>query len=280
MYGLFESVYFSDKLLTELNGLVERHWVINESMRDDDLSSSMLEDKALGQLKQGYKVCEGNRVQLPCLWRDGTNMIRSNFDYARQRLRSLLQSKLLRDGSVRKAYDAVFRQWESDAIVRSIYVYNPREDGYYWAHFPVCRPGRETTKVRPVFDGAAKVSGNCINDYIMKGPLLMNDLSQVLLRFRRYKFAVQADISQMFLQVLLQPNDRKFHRFLWWRNDKLVVYEFLRHLFGNTGSPAVAIFCIKHTAMLHKTQFPSASDTVERASICLLYTSPSPRDRG
>ena len=100
MYGLFESVYFSDKLLTDLNSLVERHWVINESIQDDDLSSSLQEDKALGQLKQGYKVCEGNRVQLPCLWRNGTSMIRSNFDYARQRLRSLLQSKLLRDGSI------------------------------------------------------------------------------------------------------------------------------------------------------------------------------------
>ena len=163
---------------------------------------------------------------------------------------------------------------------------NPREDGYYWAHFPVCRPGRETTKGRPVFDGAAKTAGMCINDLILKGPLLMNDLSEVLLRFRRFRYAVQADISQMFLQVLLRPSDRKFHRFLWWEDKHLVIYEFLRHLFGNTGSPTVAIFCIKNTARIFETRFPSAADTVLRASIvddmlksrptlqdCLLYTS-------
>ena len=83
----------------------------------------------------------------------------------------------------------------------------------------------------------------------------MNDLSRVLLRFRRYLYAVQADISQMFLQVLLRAEDRKFHRFLWWENNHLIIYEFLRHLFGNAGSPAVAIFCIKNMQSLTNLTF-------------------------
>ena len=46
-----------------------------------------------------------------------------------------------------------------------------------------------------------------------------------------------------------------------------MIYEFLRHLIGNAGSPAVAIFCIKQTAELHKLIYPSAADTIQCASI-------------
>ena len=95
----------------------------------------------------------------------------------------------------------------------------------------------------------------------------MNDLSKVLLRFRRFEYAIQADVSMMFLQVELHPRDRKFHRFLWREKSRLVVYEFLRHLFGNTGSPAVAIFCIKQTARLFKSELPSAAEMVLQSSI-------------
>ena len=147
--------------MTDLNSLVERHWTLNESLCDDQLSSSFQEDAALTCLKDGYTVCKGGRVQLPCLWKDDQTFIPSNFDYARKRLRSLLQSKLLRDSSVKNAYDGVFKQWEKESIIHRIVVANPRTDGYYWAHFPVCRPDRETTKVRPVFDGAAK-HGGCL----------------------------------------------------------------------------------------------------------------------
>ena len=277
---MFESVYFTDKLLSNLNDLVERHWDINDSLQDDSLSPSLQEDVAMKKLHSGYTVCLDNRIQLPCLWKSGTSDIISNFDYARKRLLSLLKSKILRDEKILSAYSDVFQQWENDQIIQRVFVQDPRQDGYYWAHFPVCRPGRETTKVRPVFDGAAKHDGKCINDYIMKGPLLMNDLSQVLLRFRRFQYALQADISQMFLQVLLHPSDRKFHRFLWWENNHLIIYEFLRHLFGNTGSPAVAIFCIKHTASLYSTTYPSANETVQRASIVddMLDSRPSLRE--
>ena len=61
-----------------------------------------------------------------------------------------------------------------------------------------------TSKVRPVFDSATKSGQSCINKHILQGPMLLNELSKVLLRFRQYDFVVSADISQMFLQIALE----------------------------------------------------------------------------
>ena len=63
---------------------------------------------------------------------------------------------------------------------------------------------RVTTKVRVVFDAAAKHDGKSLNDAIWPGPKLQRDLVHVLTRFRRAPVALSADISEMFLQVELQ----------------------------------------------------------------------------
>ena len=46
----------------------------------------------------------------------------------------------------------------------------------------------------------------------------LNDLTCILLRFSRYKYAVAGDISKMFFQILLNPEHQVFHRCLWIRD--------------------------------------------------------------
>lgn len=50
-----------------------------------------------------------------------------------------------------------------------------------------------------------------------KGPDLLNDLFGVILRFREYKVAVTADISEMYHRVFIHMQDGHVHR-LPWRN--------------------------------------------------------------
>ena len=49
---------------------------------------------------------------------------------------------------------------------------NEPEDGprWYLPHFPVIREDRETTKVRIVFDSAARCKGVSLNDAMLTGP--------------------------------------------------------------------------------------------------------------
>ncbi|KRX15665.1 hypothetical protein T07_11352 [Trichinella nelsoni] len=51
------------------------------------------------------------------------------------------------------------------------------------------------------------------------GPKLKADLLGILLRFRRYRVALQSDIVKMFLQVDLREEDRDVCRFLWRKDE-------------------------------------------------------------
>ncbi|MCG8433420.1 MAG: A17 family peptidase, partial [Gammaproteobacteria bacterium] len=83
-----------------------------------------------------------------------------------------------------------------------------------------------------------------------------------------YEVAICSDVSEMFLNVRLKEDDRKYHRFLWEDEDSnLIVYEFFSHMFGNTGSPSVAIFTIKEEAREQSQTLPVASDIVIWSSI-------------
>ncbi len=53
----------------------------------------------------------------------------------------------------------------------------------------------------------AKAHGTSLNDLLDKGPCLLNDLTGILLRFRRFKIGIAGDISKMFLRILLNPKD-------------------------------------------------------------------------
>ena len=56
-------------------------------------------------------------------------------------------------------------------------------------------------KVRVVFDAAPEFQNNSLNKNLLKGPDYLNSLVGILLRFHRDKFAVMADIEQMYLQI-------------------------------------------------------------------------------
>ena len=63
-----------------------------------------------------------------------------------------------------------------------------------------------TTKLRAVFDTSMKsTSGVSLNDTLMVGPTVHPSLVDVLLRFRKYRIAIFADISKMYRAVELPP---------------------------------------------------------------------------
>ncbi|KRY96477.1 hypothetical protein T4C_8381, partial [Trichinella pseudospiralis] len=57
--------------------------------------------------------------------------------------------------------------------------------------------------------------GTSLNEQLDSGLKLQADLLGILLRFRRFRVALQSDIAKMFLQVGLREEDRDVCRFLW-----------------------------------------------------------------
>jgi hypothetical protein len=125
-----------------------------------------------------------------------------------------LERSLRKKGvEVSASYDNIFEEYLKKGYVRKV----PRAvEGNQWflPHFPVIRNDKTTSKVRIVFDAAAKHDGKSLNDAVLPGPKLQRELLDVLCRFRRAPIALSADISQMFLQVGLRQQDRAYHRLL------------------------------------------------------------------
>jgi len=116
----------------------------------------------------------------------------------------------------------------------------------------VVKPDRQTTKVRIVFDAAAKYKGVCLNDFIHTGPKLQNELFDVLLRFCKNEVAIVCDKSEMYLRVGIHETDRRFHRLLWDESK----YEFKTLVFGVNASPILAQFAAQTNAKQHRNNYP------------------------
>ena len=132
-------------------------------------------------------------------------------------------------------------------------VENPvvHSDTHYLSHLRVLRDS-STTPMRMVFDCSAKVKGGIsLNDCLMTGPSLVEQLGKVLLKFRTNKYAYSSDISKAFLRIGLQTGDRDYTRFLWPSNinnfqSPMKTYRFKSVLFGATCSPFLLQATIQH----------------------------------
>ncbi|XP_063733027.1 uncharacterized protein LOC134860115 [Eleginops maclovinus] len=89
------------------------------------------------------------------------------------------------------------------------------EECWYLPSFAVYHP-QKPDQIRVVFDSSAQQSGISLNNVLLTGPDLNNTLLGVLMRFRKDKVAVMADIQQMFYCFLVDEKHRNYLRFLWF----------------------------------------------------------------
>lgn len=61
--------------------------------------------------------------------------------------------------------------------------------------------------MRVVFDAAARFSGTSLNEQLLQGSTLTNDLTGVLIRFREEETDFSADIEGMFCQTRVMRRD-------------------------------------------------------------------------
>ena len=87
------------------------------------------------------------------------------------------------------------------------------EREWYLQH-PVVNPNKPA-KVRRVLNGVAKFQGASLNNSLLTGPDLLQNLIYVLVRFRRHPIAISADIEGLFFQLGVLPCDQQLS-FVGW----------------------------------------------------------------
>ena len=141
------------------------------------------ENQAEKLVNQSMRVQE-NRVitGIPWISAGGAPHLPNNRSMAERRLYNLERS-LARQEAVYAEYRHVIQSYLAKGYIRRCDSNVSTDDQWLLPHFPVVRHQKETTKVRVVFDAAARCDGRSLNDEMFAGPKLQRDLTHVLLRF-------------------------------------------------------------------------------------------------
>ena len=141
----------------------------------------------------------------------------------------------------------------------------PPQSVYYLPMHAVMKESSSTTKLRVVFDGSAITSsGTSLNQSLLVGPTLQPTLSNILLKFRSYSIALNADIAKMYREVLLHPPDKDLHRFIWRAStsDPIQDFRMCRVTFGVSASPYLAVRTLQKTAKDHGEEYPEVTNHI------------------
>ena len=258
---------------SELNSLLKRFWDLESIGIISTEPQLTPEDKlAWNKVNKSLKFnSEHYEVAVP--WRDDRLQLPNNLPMANKRLVST-ERKLLKDKEVAVAYQQVLNDYLEKQYIRPV----PPEElkpecEWLLPHFPVVRPEKATTKVRIVFDGSAPFEGKSLNTEALTGPKLQSDVFDILVKFRKELVALVGDISQMYHQLVLRPEDRPLHRFLLRDMDlrkEPEVYEFVRFVFGGCCCP----FCAQFTWQKHAEIHQETSASSQRRQEALLHGRP------
>lgn len=197
---------------------------------------------------------EDGRYEVSLPWLDNHLPLPTNRQLAEKRLKSTIKS--LEQKQSLEGYQNVFKEWLEEDIIEPVEISKLDDhDCHYLPHRAVFKEN-STTRIRPVFDASAKEKGSIsLNDCLQKGPNYIESIPGILNRFRLGKFGVIADIRKAFLQIELDPEDRKYLRFLWHEDgdsEKLRIFQHKRVVFGVTCSP----FLLGATIKYHIEQVP------------------------
>ena len=247
----------------KLDDNIRKFWEIEEAVGPSENSKKDrelidLSRKTIAKTEVGYEVA------LP--WKNCKEQLPDSRLLAEQRLASLCK-KLDKEPELRIAYEGVIADHEEKGYIKRIKTEELRTKGWLLPHFAVVKKDGDKTKIRIVFDAAAKSQGMCLNDALETGPNLQNDVVEVLVRFRRHRIALSCDVQEMFLRVGVTKEDRRYLRFLWERDGKIIVYEFQRLVFGLNTSPFLAQLIARENAQRFEKECPRAVETIKKIHV-------------
>ena len=220
------------------------------------------EDKALEILADTCRKTDEGRFETGLLWKS-TEELPNNRIYAENHLKSL-QRKLKEDDDLAQLYRKEIQKDLDKGYIKEING-EQEEDNTKWflPHYGIVSPAKPG-KIRRIANAAAVFNGTCLNDHLLPGPALLNDLVGIILRSREKPILITADIEGFFMQVGVRKEDRKFLRFLW--NDDFnkppKEFEYQRHIFGARDSPACAIYALQQAARDNAENYPDVLETV------------------
>ena len=236
------------------------------SVNDNRVAMSINDEKVLEHYQntiQEVRLSNGEtHLQFTLPWARTPELMKDNYEQAKSALLGLrrklenspdLLTKYcekiegaIKEGHLVRLPEEVRRQEMQDMS-------KPR---YYIPHFHT-----NQSKFRVVYDAAREYRGVSLNSLLERGPIFMQSLRSILLRFGEQKHAIAGDITNMFFQIRIAPEDRHMLRILWFEKPgmqgDIADYEFCVAPYGLRCIPSVAGYALLYTA---EKNIPSVSE--------------------
>ena len=166
---------------------------------------------------------KGRRYHVSWPWKDEITCLPENRQLAFGRLKSRIHQLRNNPGLV-KQYDSIIRDQIDRGVIEKIQPEPTDDMKHYISHHPVINLSKPTTKVRVVYDASAKAKqdNKSLNKCPYRGPVMLQDLTGILLPFRLNKVAMVADIEKAFLQIGLNDNAKNVTRFFWLKDSNIL----------------------------------------------------------
>nr|XP_044249228.1 uncharacterized protein LOC108054643 [Drosophila takahashii] len=178
---------------------------------------------------------------------------------------SMLERRLNRCPELKEGYVNFMKEYEALGHMSPLQSFDSNMRHFFIPHHCVHRPQSLSTKLRVVFDGSAKsTSGKSLNDLLLCGPTIQQDLITTVLAFRLHRFVLTGDITKMYRQFMIDPRDRLFQLILWRENptDPMKVYQLNTVTYGLSSAPFLAIRSLQYLASESRSEFPAGASVL------------------
>jgi hypothetical protein len=136
------------------------------------------------------------------------------------------------------------------------------EETYFIPHHAVLKESSTTTKLRVVFDASANTkNGENFNQQCYTGPRLQENLTRLLIRWRKHKYVFTADVEKMYRQIKVHQGDQRFQKIVWRFDPCQPVeeYQLTTVTYGTSSAPYLAVRTLQQLAKDENKTFPNAA---------------------
>ncbi|XP_055918591.1 uncharacterized protein LOC129950692 [Eupeodes corollae] len=223
-----------------------------------------------------HEQIENHFVSTHCVRPDGRYVIRlpfktSTVEFGNSRNAALrvlhsIERRFVNNPDLKQEYIRFMREYELLGHMAPVSPSELHQPSFYMPHHAVLKPSSTTTKLRVVFNASCKSSnGISLNDCLMVGPVIQNDLVTSLIGFRKYAVAVKSDIAKMYRQILVNDDNTNYQRIVCREdvNQEPIDYRLLTLTYGTAPASFIATRVLKQIVINGSTKYPQASNSLK-----------------
>lgn len=240
--------------------LLKTIWEIDlDSKRIPTLKEQKCEDiykQTHSRNKQGKYI-----VKLPFNTQHPKSSEGNTREIAKRRFEQL-ERRFSKNKKLQQEYTKVIKEYIQLKHMEQVPVEEIRNKSVYLPHHAVIRSDKETTKTRVVFDASCKgTNGISLNDELLLGPVLQDDLRSLIIRWRTHAICFVSDIQKMYRMIWVDKTDADYQRILWRNNptEDIKDYRLLTVTFGTASAPYLAVRTLMQLADDEGHKYPEAA---------------------